>query len=189
IKDSFIIKHQKISMIKDDLIIAQRQLISDLSKEKNYIKEDKEFTSIIESAIRDEIALVKSIKESVCSQDMYGQVSQWRFEPKYLNLNGYESQRRFEVRNGRIPYIPDSLNDIGLHRTYVGGITKDIDELKLRQCVEETFGKVLWVEMIYERKCAFIEFAGKTSYESAIEQREFSLNGIKLMIVKALTPK
>ncbi|CAG8797544.1 4869_t:CDS:2, partial [Racocetra persica] len=92
------------------------------------------------------------------------------------DLNSHESHRGFEAKNGYIPYLPDFLSGIGMHRTYVSGLTKDIDELKLRQCVEETFGKVLWIEMIQERKCAFIEFADKTSYESAIEQREFSLN-------------
>ncbi|CAG8445882.1 9333_t:CDS:2 [Dentiscutata erythropus] len=169
--------------------VSTSQLISDLLKEGNYIKEENEFTSTAESAIRDEIDLMKSIRECVYGQDMYtyGQVSQWRFEPKYLN--GHENYRRLEAKNGHIPYLPDFLNGIGTHRAYVGGLTKDIDELKLRQCVEETFGKVLWIEMIQERKCAFIEFADKTSYESAIEQREFSLNGIKLMIVKALKPK
>ncbi|KAF0395514.1 ntf2 and rrm domain protein [Gigaspora margarita] len=187
LKDSYIIKHQKISSIKDDLIVAQRQLINDLLKEGNYIKEAYELTSMAESTIRNEIDLVKSIRECVYSQDMYGQVSQWRFDPKYLNC--HENYRNLEAKNGNIPYLPGFLDGIGTHRAYVGGLTKDIDELKLRQCVEETFGKVLWIEMIQERKCAFIEFADKTSYESAIEQREFSLNGIKLMIVKALKPK
>ncbi|CAG8479568.1 15578_t:CDS:2, partial [Dentiscutata heterogama] len=154
----------KISSIKDDLIIAQRQLISDLLKEGNYIKEDNQFTSTAESAIRDEIDLMKSIRECV-----YGQ----EFD---VDLNGHENYRKLEAKNGHIPYLPDFLDGIGTHRAYVGGLTKDIDELKLRQCVEETFGKVLWIEMIQERKCAFIEFADKTSYESAIEQREFSLN-------------
>ncbi|CAG8780914.1 32796_t:CDS:1, partial [Racocetra persica] len=57
LKDSFIIKHQKFSTIKNDLIITQRQLISDLLKEGNYIKEDNEFTSMTENAIKDEIEL------------------------------------------------------------------------------------------------------------------------------------
>ncbi|CAG8752864.1 6700_t:CDS:1, partial [Acaulospora morrowiae] len=98
---------------------------------------------------------------------------------------------------------------------FIGGLPFEIDEEKLRESVEEKFGKVLWIEVVRERvritdtgslslaenmrnfgnhhslfkKCAFVEFSEKSCYDNAINQRTFTFNGMQLRIVKALAPK
>nr|CAG8588897.1 8047_t:CDS:2 [Entrophospora candida] len=75
------------------------------------------------------------------------------------------------------------------NRAFVGNLLHTIPKSRLESTLEEQFGSVVEIDCIYNKRCAFVTFANKTSYDTAIDRGFFFIEGIKLSICMAKTKK
>ncbi|KAG9292690.1 hypothetical protein G9A89_008277 [Geosiphon pyriformis] len=84
---------------------------------------------------------------------------------------------------GEAEWISGSDNSsIRENRAYIGHVTDDISKAKLKRSLEEQFGRVLEIDMITTKHCAFATFASKDSYEKAVEQGLLFIDGKEMGI-------
>ncbi|CAG8492865.1 13657_t:CDS:2 [Acaulospora morrowiae] len=159
IKDEVIrSKDERIIRLQESLIQIQQDLIKVLKVVNGNDDSQKEF-SISEVPINATSIIPINTNETVTSQSLFD-VDESDNEPEWhlsnLNLSNLKKEREFRV--------------------YVGHIN-DASKKRIKKVLEENFGRVLEVEMIINRNCAFATFATRESYNSAVNQGFINVDG------------
>ncbi|RIA89025.1 ClpP/crotonase-like domain-containing protein [Glomus cerebriforme] len=63
------------------------------------------------------------------------------------------------------------------YRVFVGSVKPDMSKTKLRRMLEEQFGRVIHMDLVISKSCAFVTFESFETYDAAIKQGNVYIDG------------
>lgn len=93
---------------------------------------------------------------------------------EWLSPNKYHYQKEKITENYPIRQDTNSKFDVfqpRLHnRVHIGAVSPEITKIRLKECLEAAIGRVLEIDILRAKKCAFVEFADHGTYIEALNQ-------------------
>ncbi|EXX68298.1 hypothetical protein RirG_106450 [Rhizophagus irregularis DAOM 197198w] len=132
-------------------------------------KEDK-IAQLQEALISYKDALIKSQKDLITVLKDYPKHPTTNGRPfnEYNNNNGYSCGSG----NAKLDFI-----DIEEYRVFIGSVKPDITKTKLRRILEEQFGRVIHMDLVISKSCAFVTFESFETYDAAIKKGNVYIDG------------
>ncbi|RGB32646.1 hypothetical protein C1646_211364 [Rhizophagus diaphanus] len=63
------------------------------------------------------------------------------------------------------------------YRVFIGSVKPDITKTKLRRILEEQFGRVIHMDLVISKSCAFVTFESFETYDAAIKKGNVYIDG------------
>ncbi|PKY42672.1 hypothetical protein RhiirA4_397808 [Rhizophagus irregularis] len=149
-------------------------------------KEDK-IAQLQEALISYKDALIKSQKDLITVLKDYPKHPTTNGRPfnEYNNNNGYSCGSG----NAKLDFIDIEGDCDWIHasqanpyegkeyRVFIGSVKPDITKTKLRRILEEQFGRVIHMDLVISKSCAFVTFESFETYDAAIKKGNVYIDG------------
>ncbi|CAG8493343.1 4490_t:CDS:2 [Ambispora gerdemannii] len=187
LKDSVIkAKDEKISFLSDSLIQTQKELIAAKEEALKGYRELQQMNSSLDANATS--SKNNSQKLKISNNNNHNSLNDLLRTP-----SPFESQIETGLVLNNIAVEPWNSSDTDMvngsnenlfreNRAYIGHVTEDITRAKLRRSLEDKFGRIIDLDMIISKHCAFVTFATKESYERAIDEGLLFIDGNNLGI-------
>ncbi|KAG9298252.1 hypothetical protein G9A89_002740 [Geosiphon pyriformis] len=191
LNDATKVKDSRIRLLEDSLrdresriIALQDQLIFEKNTSQKEIEDDDENKgqSVAKEGSTPSVYSASSVSsaiDDIHDEDDKKQEIEWvlSFEKKFQT---YAQQKHYHhnPQNERNAVVSSETNPKSTNRVYIGGIPPEIQKPRLKKCLEVTFnGRVVEIDMLPIKKCAFAEFAHHETYMNALNQGYIQLDG------------
>ncbi|CAG8549343.1 1204_t:CDS:2 [Funneliformis caledonium] len=128
-------------------------------------------------------ALIKSQRELIATL---------REDPRQSIMSGRSlyGQNNDSRGNGKLEFVyiendcdstewvhSNQENPLEEYRIYIGSVKSDTSKVNLKKTLEEQFGRVLHLDLVTNKSCAFVTFESYEKYNAAIKQGKIYVDG------------